>query len=348
MASHKLVLQFRELNRDQMKAYVPLVHLPGSAVIAWPVRIMQIPDQRSEYLEFYDDLVKPCLLSVFDLKDDSCVTAACFSWKSPISQAMDHAKHGLAEGIRAFLCTKFLPVKELAAMHAFWTLSATQLTNFATYFGLNVPPGEGLFGLLFSMVAECLGCNDTKALQIVARRLGSYEQQLQFGEELLALDEALDVFEFHDQKTIISEQKDVKSTDTDRKVFLTSFKVKARAMHEAAAGGESQAKRARMAAPPPQLPLPPVSAFTIEHAVAKELIPPPPASIWRAHKKGEWWGHTHPDLARCREPWVRHGGERPALIALLRKMGQQYAERNNLGRDVKELCHVKNLFAHSG
>ena len=166
--------------------------------------------------------------------------------------------------------------------------------------------------------------------------LGVDNTNLQAGDTLLQVNEAVQVLDRDDDKKVEAEKTDVKQRAVARSSLASEYEKKTRivkatlvaaAAAAALAAGPAKPKakakgKGKCGGPPaPKLPA------TIDHITIKPFTPPG-CYVWRGLTRGEWCGHCLP-LPRVRCPWSV-SGEYAAALSVLRTLWQQYCMLNGL------------------
>lgn len=341
-ASHRMVWGLRFGGVGEWSWYIPLTHMVDSAVIAWPVRLQQMPGHpETTWVDIRKDVREPAILSVFDLSPGT-LKAASFVWKSPIAQRVAYPRSDLPLAIRAVLTEEPQDIRLVAARRAFWSLTKATIQGLAAHWGIRIGEGADLFGTLFATVQGCLGGSDGETMRVVSQRLASQEQALTFSEEMSGIDEVMEVFERPDRASIEQERKKLKEKSSESEAFKAAYREKAervRSVVEQHAAKERKKRKTAAASSSSSRPVRAPDEFTIAQVDAKSLLPPG-ASVWRGVARNNWNAHLKP-YARTSASWLRSGGEAAALKVVLRTVWSQYLEVEGLSRAA---CPVEGLW----
>ena len=159
-------------------------------------------------------------------------------------------------------------------------------------------------------------------MDIVSRRLAIAGTSDSFAKLLPEVDEAVEVPEPADQKSLEEQQQEAVKARATLKLFKETFGGRRRAMRPPAPvdNGNGKGKGKGKAAARPNFPR---DEGSIPQTEAKRLTPPG-AYIWRgiARRNSEWCGHL-PPMKRIQEPWSR-SSEYGAMKIIVRKLWVQY------------------------
>jgi hypothetical protein len=182
-----------------------------------------------------------------------------------------------------------------------------------------VPPEVtgSYFRMCFFSVQSALGCTDEETMQICALTFGTSDADLLFAPSVLQLDDAVALLERCDWDSVYTEQRTLKHTAQERKVFLDEYTERKKSIRAAALKGKGKGKGKGVVAVK-------VIPSNIPQASLKRYLPPG-ASIWVAHKKSRWEGHL-PPRKRCGSAFKDYENEAAAAKNTLKMLWQQYAE----------------------
>ena len=215
---------------------------------------------------------------------------------------------------------------EIAARHAFWKLSRTQLVLIMAAQGVVFESGSSLCDVVFSSVKSMLKCRDEEAISICEQRLAINDLTRHWSSDILAVDEAAQVLERSDHELLGREQKDtVESMQQDRE-FVAAFRRKSFDVHALAKAKAGPKAKAKAAVKPKAVKLP----ACIPQAEAKKIVPAD-AYIWRGYSRAGWNGH-YPPRRRVSATFQDHG-EDGALRQVLKMLWLQFLDAKGLSQD---------------
>jgi hypothetical protein len=229
----------------------------------------------------------------------------------------------------------------VAAKNAFWKFTLTQCRQIATLAGIGLSGGaSSLFQVVFDMIKNTLGLNDSDALAITKTRFASMEPDLNY-DEFIDLDDGYQLMSRDDEQTFRQEAKSQKNRQELAKQFKKEYKEKVKVV-KTSGGKSSNAQEKALTKEllrykgPAAIP-----EGEIEQRVAKSSVPPG-TSIWRNHASAGWCGHC-PPFKRISKPASTHG-HRGAAVWVIRKLWSQFLELQ--GSDISH-CPIRNLFVDS-
>lgn len=285
----------------------------------------------------------PLLVPVMDVGEWE---AAEIRWLSPVRQV----DRGLQRGsfgtwaVRAVLVLAVMPLTHLVALTAFWKFSRPLLSSIATGLAIAIPAGSNLFDTLTVLVTQVSAVEKNLCMEILGQRLDlkTFADDAMRG--ILEIDEATMCLDPGDREEVKNEQTKFPAEFHERTEFKESCRVKrvvtakAKAKAAAAEAGPKGRGRGKGAAAPPRprvLKLPP---DVIEQRAAK-VFAHPGSFVWRANQ-GQSWQGRYPPYRCVSRSWHLYGGNRPALILVLKSLWRQYLEYNALPDSA---CTVQGL-----
>jgi hypothetical protein len=236
----------------------------------------------------------------------------------------------------------------MAAKHAFWNFDKPLLDKIVDHAGLESPAGSSLCEQLLSMVMQVLQCDEDEGLNVIAVRLDVKSGTGSNLDDFLQLDEAAACLDTFDQKDLKDEQDKISTAVGVCKEFKLAWATKRQAVRAAPkgrgkgagrGGGGAAAKAKAKARAKMKLPV-----GIIEQSEAKKYAPAG-GFVWRANNGQSWQGHYRP-YARVSKSWHLYGGNRNALILVLRELWMQHLEF--VGERCPEDCLVVGLFSDAG
>jgi hypothetical protein len=331
--------------------FFPLMAISESACIFWRVDVQETADGKWFCTPDLCPNNMPILHAVWDLTSWECRMIA---WRSPIGQ-MSCGKltkaHFQASGIRAEIVSNDLPLMQAAAKNGFWHLDVSLVCRLAGVAGIEIPPGGTNFEKLLVVTMAVLQVPENDALTYLGNRLSVKTGSGAGIEDFLKLDDADLCLDEADRKEFVHEKERLEASSDVCPEFKAAWVAKRRAIAKAKAeahaaagpaggrkgkgkGAKAKAKANALIRLPPDI---------IDQKDAKVLAPPN-SYIWRANHGHAWCGHYKP-YARVSKSWHLYGGNRPALIYVLRELWTQYLEFSGLHCPAD--CTVAGLFDES-
>ena len=311
-------------------------HYPQSAVLAWP----GVLEKFGNHIVFVHnfDINQPVLLGLHRLDN---IKACTFEWRAPLWQEKNMAG-GMMKPHRIVAAIEHgpAPVLECMARKAFWRMSRTQVSKFATLHGTEVPGAASLVDALQLVVQAVLGMDAAAALQVVSQRLGADDLPATWADEVLSIDEAAQVLDRPDAEALGNEQKELRNMEEGRDHFRREYRKKkfdVRAMAESKMTAAAKKKAKAKSAPSP-----------LPSGIAQKDVKvycPPGAYIWRSNGRPQWNGHL-PPRRRVHGSWSAETGEDEGVKDCLKKLWLQYLDQEGLGIDScpwKELIFAADL-----
>lgn len=317
-------------NEDPDIWYFGLVHFGDACVLVQRFRMCSAPGSPN------DDFFQPVpdrrlvLCAVFELES---VTACSVVGLSPREQRRRWPQCEWPPAVRAMRCSEIKDLTTIAAEAAFWSLGVGFLAKFENLLGMSMRSKSSLLEALLSLVMEILSLGESEALDILAQRMSMMGSNSKFQVDILGLDDAESVLDFHDRKVVKDEKKSADSDVADCRAFRRAFKDKRKEVRLALAKAKSKAKVKRHPCPP----YPSLSA--ISHESAKRFIPEG-TTIWRGHRLGSWHGECKP-FKRVSGAPEREGSEKGALLYVLRCLWTGWRILNGVDFDQ---CPIHGLF----
>lgn len=297
--------------------FICLKHMPGSASVLWPCRLRKFPGcEAQEYFIPEVKLTEPCLATIFNFVKWE---GASFTFRSAAWQHTDMpATRGriTMPALRMVRSSSVMPLAELAARNAFWSLSKAWLQSAATMFGLQIPDGASVVSLTELLCKHILGVGDEEAIECVEKRLVC--MSLDIGDadaEAAEVEELEDVLERRDEKAVEAEYQARQKGEQHFREVREEYRQR-RAAVRPKGGARPNFVNSKGGKYPRRLP-----AGEIPHSQAKELAPPN-SYIWRSLRDGRWAGR-YPPYGEISRSWARHT-EQGALRQVLAHLWEQY------------------------
>jgi len=317
---------------DAAKAgwYLGIQHIDNSCVLSWPLVRSAVPGHSDAIVyELQRDVIDAPLLFIHEITD---LEAASLCFRSPLWQwqNLPNARGKMGQMVRLMEVTSPRPLPKLLALHAYFDMRVAALQEMAKYLGMELPPGCSLFEALFTLIQKELGADESRALEIVHRRLAASHPETDVNAVLLRVDEAAELLERSDMQVLHEEQQDVQLQCTARAAFAREYRERRWALAKAKGKAKAKAKAKWLKAPKLD--------SGIEHATAAAMLPPG-ASCWRGLTRGVWCGHL-PPYVRISHPWGT--SETVACLWVVRELWRQHIEWNALDDSA---CIVEGLMA---
>ena len=190
-------------------------------------------------------------------------------------------------------------------------------------YGIPLVKHGSLFEALFSIIKQCMQCDDTKVMELMATRLLDLPDDS--GSALLECEDAIHVLERDDHKKVIEAQEDEakkRAAHVDFVEFYTRTKKEVDVFSEQSACKKKGAGKGRKV-DPNRYKVP----STMDQSTAKAFMPEG-GHIWKVNGRGEWNGR-YPPFKRVWASWVVDG-EELAMKKVIKMVWLQYAKRNAL------------------
>ena len=311
-----------------------------SAVIVWPAHEIFLPDIGSAY---YAPRLseEPELWAVTAAADFEACT---FQWRSPAYAASELPSCAKKTKLLPVRSSEVMPLLQLAARNAFWSLSLASLQILGKYLGCD--NGPDLLSMLLHLLEHILPEESEEArVALAGRRMVEFKKKNRSTEnDMLEIDEAHEWLDKNDVTSLRRDGDARKSLHVEAKEFGHRFREKKKEMRskvvapppaKKAKKGAGKAGKAA-AAPPAKLTVP--KTEKIPQAIAKTLSPPG-SFVWVSRSPGAWNGKLPPFGAHTRG-WTKHT-ERSALVLVLRAIWEDYSDLHGLAL---EECPVVGLF----
>ena len=104
----------------------------------------------------------------------------------------------------------------------------------------------GRLGTLTATVTHILKCDDDRAMEIVAQRLGCKEDDCEFLQELMQVDEVVECLDSKDAQVVVKQQEQVRRAATSMRCFRDECITRIR---EVSVVAESKAQKLKTGAP---------------------------------------------------------------------------------------------------
>lgn len=238
-----------------------------SAVLVWPVLAHTVPAYpQTTWYEPDTSVTTPSFIAVTSLNSLG-MTAVSFKWKSWLAQLKEfpNAAGKWGPRIRLFAEGPFESLLVVAAKRAFWTLPRSLLQDIASDQGIDIGQATNAFETVAALSSSILGCDQATATRVCHQRLLLLDQETAYSRDLLEIDEAIEVLDKNDHKTVKAEKTSAERAQCQRRDFAEAYKAAA-ARH--LPRPRAVAKRGAKAPPP----MPDV----IQQSEAKKFIPPAP------------------------------------------------------------------------
>lgn len=342
-----------------------LGRLPDTACMAWPAKRTQLNGTNEVLFEpRLDGSLR--FIVMCDLDDWLCYE---YEWVSPLWQWLHilacrsspgswHVVRAKAKTVKLFSTTaEPLPLLEVAAWGAFWSMERTALLSLAkaANLGDRVASDMPLFQMIQSLGGAVLDLSESDLLDVCAGRLAHMSVGAEsFYTDLLNMEEASGMLDPDDAADIRKLQKGHK----DRLAMKADFKEhffkecqRVRPPRPPAAGAQGSGSRqrgrrrqgaGRGAARPPRSRLQWLADRLPSHSEAKAMCPEG-GFIWRSLSSGGWQSHYKP-FPRMSASWTKWG-EREALARNLRYLWSCHLEQRGLPTSA---CPIEGLFESGG
>ena len=322
---HHLCVRYKFHNED-VAWYVPLHHLPGSAVLAWPVTLHSCAPLGGKLLvEFADNISSPSVLPIVQLSD--CLSFS-WQWRSPEGQRRAGIEPGWLLGKKGLLAVQSSEqdgVMRTAARKAWYDLDAAYIQKVcgATGYALGLPAAASLFEVILAATKRVLAVDDDEALEICWTRIVRIRARRTHSKQLLQVDEAMDVIEPNDAKDIKQQQEKSEKQKIDTKLFSQEYRLKRRAVPNKRLGGTKANPKGKVKCHS-KLPA------NFSELLHKDVRPfsPPDANVWKSNSTGAWIGRLHPAGCTSRS-WDKYT-DVGALRLVLVSLWQQWCDRSGL------------------
>lgn len=228
----------------------------------------------------------------------------------------------------------------LVARTGFEGMNRASLLRLATHEGLELPAGESVFGILWSLLAHALpDIGEEERLGMIRGRCRAPAKDV---EKLLEVDGAIETLDKSDAQQLKAESKKCKELEIVRGEFKKDYEKKSEEFRRARAKAKPAGRGSRGARPGaasssssrPRLP-----AGELSQAVVKGLLPPG-CFVWQAWQHQSWHFHIRPH-PRFSFPW-RASDCRTAAIEGVRCAWSLYLADHGLPESA---CHVQGLFS---
>lgn len=322
-ASHMMVVGLPKAVGVGVQCYIPIMNFPKSGVMLWPVTKQVLDGQTCLHFDPTDEPVVRPVLNLINIK------AQCFEWKSWLWRCTLLQPGNIAywsSGIRAFTIGNTEDTfAQCCCKNAWFQMSPTEVREYAKYYQVPIAPGATTFDVLWSfLAAKCPELSDQQRLACLHKRKVGSTENTGASDVLLAMDEAAEVLEQQDEKTLKAEQVRITSARGIVAEFSTQYTAKAVTVR-AAAEAKTKGKK-KPAVPAAQRP--PPGPHHIEQGEARDFCPPC-AHIWRSLLRGEWCGHVLL-CKRVSASFHAYGSSEAALNECLKKMWRQWLEQNGM------------------
>ncbi|CAK0797975.1 unnamed protein product [Prorocentrum cordatum] len=302
--------------------HLALYHWPTSGVLCWPGKLVTVEGSPNFYFEFALDLQEPVHVGVFDWADFKVREISFKSWAWQGRNMPQGWVDANKPGARVFATGSVTNIQKLAATNCFWNISSSDLGSIASYLKIPIPEGASLFSKLHTMICSLLGITSEAAMKFLCVRWSCDENDLEFAQELMEVEAAIEVLDQHDHDTAKQQIHAAETSVKAHEEFTEEFEAKLLELARAKAGGKKPKVGAGKTEKIPT---------TLTQKEAKKYLPPG-ASIWRGFSRGEWMGHM-PPYRRVSAPWSKHT-EAGAMRVVLKKVWIQY-----LAKEVKDRSH---------
>ena len=317
-ANHRLLLGIPKAKA--ITWFHALGNFPHSGVFLWPGKLHSIQTKHGPLRWFIHD--EACESVVIQpLCSLEGVEACTFRWRSVLWQSINmpvahRPKH-----------PRLLPVIQegpgpalvVVAREAFFSMTKTQVLDFAKLLPLATQPGDKLCDVLFAVVKKLCKCSDAEALALISKRLAVNDVSASFAEALLEIDEAAQVMDKADVKLLKQAQEKESDNRDEHADFASDFR-DSMARHRAA----QPAARSDRGRRQPIRDIP----DRISQDEAKAMAPPG-CYIWRGLRTQTWNGHCAP--RRRISSSLLEMSDSQAMLNVLQRLWQQYLEFNGLG-----------------
>lgn len=334
-ATHRLVIQ---MPTSPPTYFLCMGHLSDSCVIALPCEIHSLSGVDSKFFQVAAGITRPTLLPITDLDSIKAFSYRFVSYMSLRASAPARHRSSLKPALYMQVAQGPAHPLEIACRCAWWAMGRTAIARFAALRKVEIPSGAGLFDTLYATTMQILSISEGDALAIVGIRIAAERNAMQFSEELLEMDAAIEIIDSRDRDEVQQERKAATNKKQDIDTFSKAFRAKreqvrtlcakkAKPGNRGRGGGSSSSSASR----------PAVLPKTITQAEAKQFLPAG-CAVWRSNTRNEWWGHCKP-FKRVVVPWVL-GEESSAMFIVLKRLWQQHLEKTGEG---PEACPFEGL-----
>lgn len=330
--AHKFVLH----RPGSAEWFMPFSAIPGSSVLVWPGTVGRAEGGNDDVFFFVPAPTSPTMLLVADFQE---WTARSFTWRSPVYFGQGARQSGAAEpplAVRPTMASVEKPLLTICAEHGFWALPESWLQRLSALLGVPWHSRWSDCDAVFELTTKILGeASDDVVVGGLRHRLSAMDAQMADDEDALnSLDEAVEVLEKRDEKTVAKAKESAQVRAAEVVSFREALKEKAAAVRVASAKAKAGAKRQRRAAVRKHK----FPEGRVSHVDAKRLCPPD-SFVWRGLNDGAWWGHM-PPFKRISRSWSAYG-EEEALKIVLRHLWTLHLDTHGLDR---ESCIWEGLF----
>ena len=299
-------------NDKALDWHIPLFGYAGSAVYAWPVRKVKVPNHDSYYFECKEDLEDVSRLCFFDWKG---LHGQRFRWRSPAWQREYWRLSGLPPAVRAVAEGQEMSMQALCAWAAFFGMDIVVVKMIARVLGIHLGPNCSLFDVIITLIMRITGCSLDRALEVARTRLpfAMDEEELAV-DEMMEVDEAMDCLDVEDIKRVKERQARIKQAEEEQDTYVEDFAeamVKRRKEKQKGPDGAPLAKKPRVG---DRRKLP--AAIPMQDQAAIKAWFPPDTLVWKSRAAASWHCRVSelPEHSRS----VRKHGDKtiPLLVSL--------------------------------
>ena len=335
--SHQVLFRWKDAPHAW---FFGLHHFPDSAILVWPVQLLEGVLKDGHILIVPRERVDPPELKV--CMSLEAVEGTTFTWKSwSWQRSVLKDRTPWRPGVRAVHLAN-QPVEAMIrvlARNAFFSLTKTNVEDLCNHEGYELEDTGTLFSTVFSAVRSVLKTSDESTLAIMRQRFARLPSETTYTGELLALDEADMCLDDADKKEMKRLMEKSAEDHVDKRTFSKHLQQKREQISKkAAAKGAAKKAKTTPSVPGYKGPKSMPKASQIEQAELKEFVPPG-SFIWVARHAGAWMTRYPPFKAQARY-WKREGSELAAAKAALQDVWVRYLEANGLELDV---CPIAGL-----
>lgn len=247
-----------------------------------------------------------------------------------------------------------LPILELAAWRAFWSMDKASLLALARAVNMadQVRSDMSLFQIANNLVMAVLGLSEFDTLEVLAKRMAAMTPRHEhLYNEMLSVDEVSGMMDQDDERDMEAEKKSHQQRLVVKEEFVENLRearkrvrppapasraAKGSAACKRQAGRAGRGKGGRAAQPAPLV----WPADRLPSQSDAKAMCPPGGYIWRSLRSGGWQSH-YPPYPRVSASWHLYG-EREALARNLRSLWRNHCESQGLAL---ANCPVEGLFS---
>lgn len=274
----------------------------NEAVLGWPAVVdWQVQVGEEEYTAFSP--APAGKVQWFFIVDERVWEGMSFSWRSPLfqmtlAQSAPRLPRGDLVVVRAIATGKVMPILQVAARAAFFSLTEVALRKLASRLKVELQQRSGLYHIVASLVMAVLGISEGPELFAIMRH--RVELVMPNVDLLMEVDEAVAVLDKDDQEELRRKQEDSKKKVAAQQMLVLDYTRARKEWRERATelADPPKKKQRRRASDEPAaqrtvIPFVQNPAAGFPQALFKTMCPPG-ASVWRDNNRGAWHIHLPP------------------------------------------------------